>query len=86
MTDEARDELLIRIDERLKSIEGKLAEDYRHIHGNGQPGLLDRVKSLEDHRAASEHHHGALLAIVGFLVNAAIAVYAIIKKSMGADI
>ena len=81
MTDAQRDELLIRMDERINTINEKLDTDYKHLHGNGQPGLISRVQALEDARAADAKHHGALWAVVGFLVNAAIAVYAVFKHS-----
>lgn len=81
MTDAQRDELLIRMDERINTINEKLDTDYKHLHGNGQPGLISRVQALEDAREADAKHHGALWAVVGFLVNAAIAVYAVFKHS-----
>lgn len=56
MTEEEKN-LLIRIDERLKNfekrmddklenIEGALARDYKCLHGNGQPGLIQQVQEL----------------------------------------
>ena len=80
MTDQERDELLIRLDERIKDISSKLKTDYAHLHGNGRPGLIERVQLLEDWRESLRHHHGALAALIGFLVNAAIAIYAIFKN------
>ena len=79
MTQAERDEMMIRMDERLKSIDDKLAEDYKHLHGNGQPGLIQRVQKLEDEADARRRHHGALLVIIGLLVNAAGVIYAIFK-------
>jgi hypothetical protein len=46
MTDSEK-ELLIRIDERTKDILEALARDYKCLHGNGQPGLIERVQILE---------------------------------------
>ena len=80
MTDSERDELLIRLDERTADIRNKLKTDYAHLHGNGRPGLLERVQKLEDWQAAKQHHYGLIAAAIGFVVNAAIAVYAIVKK------
>ena len=34
--------------DRLGRIETKLDNDFRAIHGNGHPGLLDRVAKLEE--------------------------------------
>ncbi len=79
MTDEERDELLIRLDERTKKIKDDLEDDYRALYGNGQPGLLDRVKMLEDWRLACQHHYGAVAVVIAFVVNAAIALYAAMK-------
>ena len=80
MTDAERDELLIRLDESTKEIKNKLKTDYAHLHGNGRPGLLERVQKLEDWQAARQHHYGAIAAAIGFIVNTAIAVYAAIKR------
>jgi hypothetical protein len=80
MTDAERDELLSRLDERTEEIKNKLKTDYMHLHGNGRPGLLERVQKLEDREAARARHYGAIAGVIGFIINAAIAVYAIAKK------
>ena len=80
MTNEERDELLIRMDERLAVINEKLATDYRHIHGNGHPGLLARVQALEDQHKGESKHLGAVAVVVGFLITSAIAIYGAIKN------
>ena len=79
MTDTERDELLIRLDERTAEIKNKLKTDYAHLHGNGRPGLLERVQKLEDWQAAKQHHYGAVAVVIGFVINAAIALYAALK-------
>ena len=71
MTDAERDELLIRLDESTKEIKNKLKTDYAHLHGNGRPGLLDRVQTLEDWQTACQHHYGAVAGAVGFAVSTA---------------
>ena len=81
MTNDERDDLLIRMDERIKVINEKLNTDYKHLHGNGSPGLIARVQALEDYKEAREKHHGAMWGVIGFIVNAAIAVYAVFKHS-----
>lgn len=81
MTNDERDELLIRMDERINTINEKLNSDYKHLHGNGSPGLIARVQALEDAQVAQEKHHGAMWCVIGFIVNAAIAVYAVFKHS-----
>ena len=80
MTDAERDELLIRLDESTKEIKNKLRTDYAHLHGNGRPGLLERVQKLEDWQAACQHHYGAVAGTVGFIINAALALYATLKR------
>ena len=80
MTDAERDELLIRLDERTRKIASDLKDDYRALYGNGKPGLVERVQKLEDWQAARQHHYGAAAVVVGFIINAAIAVYAALKK------
>ena len=81
MTNDERDELLIRMDERINTINEKLNSDYKHLHGNGSPGLIARVQALEDAQAAQEKHHGVMWGVIGFIVNAALAAYAVFKHS-----
>ena len=73
--------------DRLGRIETKLDADYRVLHGNGKPGVVDKVDALEERihdlevcRTAKQRHRGALVAAVAFIVNAAIAAYAALKK------
>lgn len=80
MTESERDELLIRLDERTKKIMSDLEDDFHALYGNGRPGLLDRVQSLEDWKAARDRHYGTIAGIIGFIINAAIAIYAVAKK------
>ena len=80
MTDSERDELLIRLDERTRKILADMKDDFHALYGNGRPGLLDRVQSLEDWKSAHDRHYGVIAGIIGFIVNAAIAIYAIAKK------
>lgn len=80
MTNTERDELLIRIDERLRVIDSKLAADYKVIHGNGQPGLITRVQALEDQHKSESKHLGAVAGVSGFLLSLAVAIYTALKK------
>ena len=73
--------------DRLGRIETKLDADYRTLHGAGRPGLVekldaleDRLRDLETHREENHKHAGAVAAVAGFVVNAAIALYAVAKK------
>ena len=47
MTDAKRDELLLQIWAKLGEIDTKLNADYRALHGNGTPGLVDKHNELE---------------------------------------
>ena len=38
---------LTAIQAEISSLKGKLNEDYKHLHGNGSPGLINRVSTLE---------------------------------------
>lgn len=73
-------ERLAGIESQIKTVREDLKEDYKVLHGNGTPGLIHRVTVLEAHQKEKDNHHGVLLAVVGFLVNAAIAIYAAIKN------
>ena len=79
MTDEDRDLLLVRIDERLKSIDGALARDYKCLHGNGQPGLIERVQKLEDYHANENGFFKKYGGFVGWVIAMSIAVYSAVK-------
>lgn len=39
--------ILGRMDERLANIENALRRDYHALHGNGAPGIVERVTNLE---------------------------------------
>ena len=79
LTPQQRDELLIRIDERLKTIDERLDNSERTLYGNGHPGLVERVQKLENEHEAQKRHHGNLIIGLGLLVEAAGVVYAIFK-------
>ena len=87
MTDAERDRLLLSISRTLGSIETKLDQDYHALHGNGGPGLLqkmekanERLVQLETKDKERAHHYGVFAGIVGFIVNAALAIYAAFKN------
>ena len=42
--------------------------------------LLERVQKLEDWQAACQHHWGAVAGAIAFIINAAVAWYAALKK------
>lgn len=66
--------------ERLTSIEVKLDADYRALHGNGKPGLLDRVNKLENSIYAGGIMYRAVVSFVAWLIAIAVAVYAAVKN------
>lgn len=72
--------------DRLARIETKLDADYRALHGNGKPGLIEeldcvkhRVQSLEDYHKTHDKGAGKLAQIVGWIATTAIAAYAAFK-------
>lgn len=79
MSDRERDTLLIRIDERLKGIESALARDYKCLHGNGQPGLIERVQKLEDYHANENGFFKKFGGIIAWMITTIIAVYSAVK-------
>lgn len=66
--------------ERLTSIEVKLDADYRALHGNGKPGLLDRVNKLENSMYAGGMLYRVIVSIAAWLITTVVAVYAAIKN------
>lgn len=88
MTDTQRDALLVRMSQDVAEIKVKLEVDYRALHGNGHPGLIQnhsdldkRVQTLEDQHKSESKHHGAIAVVIAFIINAAIAIYAAFKNS-----
>jgi hypothetical protein len=66
--------------ERLTSIEVKLDADYRALHGNGKPGLLDRVNKLENSMYAGGMLYRAVVSVVAWIITLAVALYAALKN------
>ena len=73
-------ESLTGIKSDIKQIRNDLKEDYKILHGNGHPGLIHRVTVLEAHQKAKENHVGIIAGIIGFIVNAIIALFAVFKN------
>ena len=78
-----KDEVL----DRLGRIETKIDNTEKALYGNGKPGLLeefdkleDRVRDLETKQQEKQKHYGAILTVIAFIINAAIAFYAVVKK------
>ena len=68
--------------DRLGRIEVKLDNDYRAIHGNGQPGLLEkhtaleqRVASLEQTARTQSGIAGKITVGIAWIVTTSIALY-----------
>lgn len=57
-------DLLVRIEERTKSIQDNLSELKGTVYGNGKPGLKERVQRIENVWTVI---YGVGLAVVFFL-------------------
>ena len=73
--------------DRLGRIETKLDNDFRALHGNGQPGLIEktqkleqRVKSLEDMAKTQSGIAGKVIVGLAWLVTTAIAFYNLFRR------
>ena len=66
--------------DRLARIETKLDADYTALHGNGKPGLLDRVSKLENSMYAGGFLYRTIVSFIAWLVALAVAVYAALKN------
>ena len=73
--------------DRLARIETKLDNDFRALHGNGQPGLLEkhekldnRVQILEQKVDTQSGIAGKLVIALAWLVTTAIAFYNLFRK------
>lgn len=74
--------------ERLTRIEERLKNDHTYLHGNGKPGLLEkvsnittRIERLEIKEKERSKNTGVIAGIIGFLINAAIALWAALKNN-----
>ena len=47
MTENERDKLILQIASDVEVIKHDLANDFRELHGNGKPGLIEKVQNLE---------------------------------------
>lgn len=79
MTQKDRDEILLRVQFQIDEIHKSLARDYKILHGNGQPGLLSRVQSLEDFHKNENTFTKKFGGAVAWLLTTAIAIYSLIK-------
>ena len=73
--------------DRLGRIETKLDNDFRALHGNGQPGLIEKHEKLENRVQTLEQTVKTQSGIVGkiviglaWLVTTAIALYNLFRK------
>jgi len=74
--------------DRLARIETKLDNDFRTLHGNGQPGLLAKHNDLERRVTTLEHAFRTqsgvarkIIITLAWLVTTAIACYNLIAKA-----
>ena len=73
-------ERLTGIESDIKQIRADLKEDYKILHGNGRPGLIDRITILETNTKDKDHHFGFFAGVIGFAINAIIALFAVLKR------
>ena len=71
--------ILARMDERLGHIEGALKRDYQVLHGNGQPGVIDRLTRLEEARRSVWGVVQAIGTVLLSLASMAVAIYAALR-------
>ena len=90
MTDADRDRYLMQLVADVADIKSKVINDYNAIYGNGKPGLLEDVKNittrvgiLESKQKEQSKHTGIVAGVIGFIINAVIALYAALKNHMG---
>ena len=53
----------------VKTIKSNLAEDYKILHGNGQPGLISRITVIENNWGWMKWLAGILGGIIGFILS-----------------
>ena len=53
----------------VKTIKSSLAENYKILHGNGQPGLISRITVIENNWGWMKWLAGIIGAIIGFVAS-----------------
>lgn len=86
MTENERDRMLINIEKMISAMNVKIDSDFRALYGNGKPGLIEdmkniteRVVTLETREKERSHHYGVFAGVIGFIINAALALWAALK-------
>lgn len=71
----------------VREIKTKLESDYRALYGNGQPGLVAKVSSIEQDVAvikAKQSWWGSAIAgwlsVIAFIITTIISIIALVKK------
>ena len=72
--------LVARVDERLDQLIRNTEQVEKCLYGNGQPGLISRVQTLEDLHKNENSFFRKFATIGSWIVTTAIAVYALFKK------
>ena len=87
MTDAERDRVLMQILQDVSEMKVKINSDYAALYGNGKPGLIEDVKNitarvltLEVKDKENHRRTGLIAGVVGFIINAALALYAALKN------
>ena len=52
----------------VKTIKSSLAENYKILHGNGQPGLISRITVIENNWGWLKWLAGTIGAIIGAII------------------
>lgn len=74
-------ERLTRIEEQTIQQGKDIAAINKTLHGNGHPGVLDRVLTLETEADLQKEHKGGIYAVIAWVVTTAIALYGALKHS-----
>lgn len=77
---------LTNISERLGKIETKLNADYAELHGNGKPGLIKEVETINKKLTAIDVKNtlnagvvSTIIGILAWIITTIIAVYGAIR-------
>ena len=62
-------ERLTELRSDVKTIKSQLAEDYKILHGNGQPGLISRITVIENNWGWMRWLAGGIGAVIGFIAS-----------------
>jgi hypothetical protein len=78
LSNDKRDEMMIEMHSNLKTVSEFCKVNYKAIHGNGKPGLIEDVEELKTMHKKEDKNFTAYIALGGFLTGIGALLYNIL--------